>query len=74
MLRTGTPPAMADAILAAAKAAHEDPAVRAKLEAHGFDIPGETGPAFAAEIRSQTARWARLVAASGFHSEAGGGS
>ena len=63
MLRSGTPPAMADAILAAAKVAHEDPGVRAKLEAQGFDISGETGPAFAAEIRSQTARWARLVAA-----------
>jgi tripartite-type tricarboxylate transporter receptor subunit TctC len=74
MLRTGTAPAMADAILAAAKEAHEDPDVRAKLEAQGFDIPGETGAAFAAEIRSQTARWARLVSASGFHSEAGGGS
>jgi tripartite-type tricarboxylate transporter receptor subunit TctC len=48
--------------------------VRAKLEAQGFEISGEIGPAFAAEIRSQTARWARLVSASGFHSEAGGGS
>ena len=74
MLRSGTPPAMADAILAAAKEAHEDPGVRAKLEAQGFEMSGETGAAFAAEIRSQTARWARLVAASGFHSEAGGGS
>jgi tripartite-type tricarboxylate transporter receptor subunit TctC len=74
MLRSGTPPAMADTILAAAKEAHEDPGVRAKLEAQGFEISGEIGPAFAAEIRSQTARWARLVSASGFHSEAGGGS
>jgi tripartite-type tricarboxylate transporter receptor subunit TctC len=74
MLRSGTPQAAADAVLAAAQAAHADPEVRAKLEAQGFDIPGETGAAFAAEIRSQTARWARLVAASGFHSEAGGGS
>jgi tripartite-type tricarboxylate transporter receptor subunit TctC len=74
MLRSGTPPAMVDAILAAAKAAHEDPGVRAKLDGQGFDVSGETGPAFAAEIRSQTARWARLVAASGFHREAGGGS
>jgi tripartite-type tricarboxylate transporter receptor subunit TctC len=74
MLRSGTPPAMADTILAAAKEAHEDPGVRAKLEAQGFEMSGEIGSAFAAEIRSQTARWARLVAASGFHSEAGGGS
>jgi tripartite-type tricarboxylate transporter receptor subunit TctC len=73
MLRAGTPQAIVDTTLAAAKAAHDDPGVRAKLEAQGFDIPGETGPAFAAEIRSQAAHWARLVAASGFHGEAGGG-
>ena len=72
MLRTGTPQTMVDTILAAAKAAHEDPGVTAKLEAQGFDISGETGPAFAAALRSQAARWARLVAASGFHGEAGG--
>jgi tripartite-type tricarboxylate transporter receptor subunit TctC len=74
MLRSGTPPAMVDTVLAAAKAAHDDPGVRAKLESQGFDISGETGPTFAADIRSQAARWARLIVASGFHGEAGGGS
>jgi tripartite-type tricarboxylate transporter receptor subunit TctC len=74
MLRSGTPQAMVDAVLAAAQAAHADSDVRAKLEARGFEVSGQTGPAFAAEIRSQAARWARLVAGSGFHGEAGGGS
>jgi tripartite-type tricarboxylate transporter receptor subunit TctC len=74
MLRTGTPPEAIDTVLAAAKAAHADPGVRAKLEAQGFEVSGESGPAFAADIHSQMARWARLVAASGFHAEAGGGS
>jgi tripartite-type tricarboxylate transporter receptor subunit TctC len=74
MLRAGTPPAAVDAVLAAAKAAHEDAGVRAKLDAQGFDVSGETGPAFAAEIHSQMARWTRLVVASGFHRAAGGGS
>jgi tripartite-type tricarboxylate transporter receptor subunit TctC len=74
MLRSGTPQAMVDAVLAAAEAAHADPGVRAKLEAQGFDVSGQTGPAFASDIRSQVAHWARLVAASGFHGEAGGGS
>ena len=73
MLRAGTPPAAVDTVLAAAKAAHADPGVAAKLEAQSFDVSGETGPAFAADIRSQAARWARLVVASGFHGEAGGG-
>jgi tripartite-type tricarboxylate transporter receptor subunit TctC len=74
MLRSGTPPDAVESVLAAAKAAHADPGVRAKLDAQGFDVSGETGPTLAAEIRSQTARWARLVAASGFHGESGGGS
>jgi tripartite-type tricarboxylate transporter receptor subunit TctC len=72
MLRSGTPSAMVDTILAAAKAAHADPGVRAKLDAQGFDVSGETGPSFAADIRGQVARWARLVVASGFHGQSGG--
>jgi tripartite-type tricarboxylate transporter receptor subunit TctC len=72
MLRAGTPPAAVDTVLAAAKAAHSDPGVRAKLEAQGFEVSGETGPDFAADIRSQAVRWARLVVASGFHGQAGG--
>jgi tripartite-type tricarboxylate transporter receptor subunit TctC len=74
MLRTGTPAAVVDTILAAAKAAHDDPGVRAKLDTQGFDVSGETGPSFAADIRSQAARWTRLVVSSGFKGDGSGGS
>ncbi|HEY6259295.1 MAG TPA: tripartite tricarboxylate transporter substrate binding protein [Xanthobacteraceae bacterium] len=66
MLRAATPPAVTESLLDAAKAAHADPGVRAKLEEQGFDMSGETGPGFAADIRAQAERWARLVKASGF--------
>ncbi|PWT90989.1 MAG: LacI family transcriptional regulator [Proteobacteria bacterium] len=71
MVRSGTPAAAVEVILNAAKAAHADPDVRAKLELQGFDVSGETGPQFAADIRAQAARWARLVKASGFKGDGG---
>jgi hypothetical protein len=37
-VRSGTPPGLMESLLNAAKAAHDDPDVRAKLEAQGFDI------------------------------------
>jgi tripartite-type tricarboxylate transporter receptor subunit TctC len=41
--------------------------VKAKLEAQGFEVSGATGPdKLRAEIKTQTARWGRLVKASGF--------
>jgi tripartite-type tricarboxylate transporter receptor subunit TctC len=39
---------------------------RAKLEAQGFDVPRESGAAFEATILNDTARWARVVQATGF--------
>jgi tripartite-type tricarboxylate transporter receptor subunit TctC len=69
MIRAGTPPAVTASLLDAAKAAHTDPEVRAKLEAEGLDVSGETGPAFTADIKAQAERWARLVKASGFKAE-----
>ena len=69
MVRTGTPPGLMESLLNAAKAAHDDPGVRAKLEAQGFDISGQNGPEFAADIKAQIARWARLVKAAGFKAE-----
>jgi tripartite-type tricarboxylate transporter receptor subunit TctC len=71
MVRAGTPPAVVESLLNAAKSAHADPDMRAKLEAQGFDVSGETGPGFAADIRAQAARWARLVKASGFKGDGG---
>lgn len=66
MVRTGTPPAVVERILAAAKAAHADPDIRAKLESQGLEISGQSGPEFAADIKAQIERWARLVRAAGF--------
>jgi tripartite-type tricarboxylate transporter receptor subunit TctC len=71
MVRSGTPPATVASLVNAAKAAHADPDVRAKLEAQGFDVSGETGAGFAADIRAQIERWTRLVKASGFKGDGG---
>jgi tripartite-type tricarboxylate transporter receptor subunit TctC len=45
--------------------------VKAKLEALGLEVSGETGPEFAAGIGKQAARWARLVKAAGFKADGG---
>jgi tripartite-type tricarboxylate transporter receptor subunit TctC len=58
-----------DGLLKAAKAAHADPDVTAKLQALGFDISAQTGPEFAADIRAQAERWGRLVKAVGFRAD-----
>jgi tripartite-type tricarboxylate transporter receptor subunit TctC len=71
VVRAGTPAAVADSLLNAAKSAHADPDVRAKLEAQGFEMSGESGPGLAADIRAQGERWARLVKASGFKGDGG---
>src|SRR5712671_1998517 len=71
MVRAGTPPAAVESLLNAAKTAHANPDVRAKLEAQGFDMSGETGPGFAADIKAQMERRSRLVQASGFKGEGG---
>jgi tripartite-type tricarboxylate transporter receptor subunit TctC len=69
LLRAGTPPAVVAPLLNAAKAAHADPDVRGKLEAQGVDMSGETGPGFAADIRAQSEKWARLIKAAGYKAD-----
>jgi tripartite-type tricarboxylate transporter receptor subunit TctC len=69
LLRTGTPPDVVAKLLAAAKAAHADPDVRGKLEAQGLDMSGQTGPEFAADIKAQSERWARLIKAAGYKAD-----
>jgi tripartite-type tricarboxylate transporter receptor subunit TctC len=69
MLRAGTPPDVVTTLLNAAKTAHADTDVKAKLEALGLEVSGEAGPEFAADIRKQAARWARLVKAAGFKAD-----
>jgi tripartite-type tricarboxylate transporter receptor subunit TctC len=67
LIKNGTPPNIVSRLTDAAKAAHADPAVRAKLEAQGYEVTGETGPQLMPE--AQTARWARIVKAAGFSAE-----
>jgi tripartite-type tricarboxylate transporter receptor subunit TctC len=69
LLKTGTPPAIVDAYVSAAKTAHNDADVKKKLETLGFDVPAQTGPQVAADIAAQTERWARLIKGSGFKAD-----
>jgi tripartite-type tricarboxylate transporter receptor subunit TctC len=69
MVRAQTPPTAVDSLLRAARSAHADPDVRAKLERQGFEISGQSGPQFTSDIVAQIERWARLVKASGFKAE-----
>jgi tripartite-type tricarboxylate transporter receptor subunit TctC len=69
LIKTGVPAAMRARIFQAAKAAHEDAGIRAKLEAQGFDVSGLSGAEFLAEILRQSERWARIVKATGFKAE-----
>jgi tripartite-type tricarboxylate transporter receptor subunit TctC len=69
LIKTGVPAAMQARIFQAAKTAHEDPEIRAKLEAQGFDVSGLSGAEFLAEILRQSERWARIVKATGFKAE-----
>lgn len=66
LVRASTPAPIRERLLKAAIAAHQDPAVKAKLEAMGFEVPGLTGPAFTKEIAEQIERWRKIVVATGF--------
>jgi tripartite-type tricarboxylate transporter receptor subunit TctC len=61
-----TPAAVIDAVTAAVMKAQTETEFRTKLQAQGFDVPRESGAAFEATIASDTARWARVVQATGF--------
>jgi tripartite-type tricarboxylate transporter receptor subunit TctC len=69
LIKAGAPKAVETRLMSAAKAAHEDPAIRAKLEAQGFDVSGLSGPEFLASILQQSERWARIVKATGFKAD-----
>jgi tripartite-type tricarboxylate transporter receptor subunit TctC len=66
LLKSGTPDDVVKRLEAAAIAAHADPAVRARLEAQGFEVSGLTGAAFKDSIEVQFERWAKIVKATGF--------
>lgn len=69
LVKEGTLPDVLKRLTDAAVAAHNDPDIRRKLEAQGFEVSGETGPQLKTEIKAQAARWGRLVAASGWSFE-----
>ena len=69
LVKRGTPPDVVARLTAAAKEAHSDPEVKSKLEAQGYEVTGETGPQLLPDIKTQLARWARIVKAAGFSSE-----
>jgi tripartite-type tricarboxylate transporter receptor subunit TctC len=64
--RRGTPEDVYRRIVDAAVKAHADPAVKTRLVAMGFDVPGRTDPEFTAGIRVSQQRWAAIVKATGF--------
>ena len=66
LVRATTPAPVATRLLEAARAAHADTKVREALVAQGFDVSGQTGEAFAKSIEEGSARWAKLVNATGF--------
>ena len=69
LVKKGTPPDIVERLTAAAKAAHGDPDVRAKLEAQGFEVTNETGPQLLPDIKEQIVRWGKLVKAAGFSAD-----
>ena len=69
LVKAGTPQPIVDRLTAAAKTAHTDAAVKAKLEAQGYDVVAETGPQLLPNIKKQQERWAKLVKAAGFSVE-----
>ena len=69
LVKAGTPPDIVTRLTDAAKAAHNDPEIRKKLEAQGYEVTGETGPQLMTNIKEQQARWNRLVKAAGFSAE-----
>jgi tripartite-type tricarboxylate transporter receptor subunit TctC len=70
LVKAGTPPDVVARLTEAAKAAHDDPEVRKKLEAQGYEVTAETGSQqLMAGIKEQQVRWERLVKAAGFSAD-----
>ncbi len=66
LAHAGTPADILAKIVDAAKTVHTEPAVRARLEQMGFDVPALTGADLAASIRAGQERWSEVVKATGF--------
>jgi tripartite-type tricarboxylate transporter receptor subunit TctC len=62
---TGTPRAVIDRIHAVLSKPLNDPETRRQLERQGFEVAGEGPVEFAAFIKSETERWAKVAKAAG---------
>jgi tripartite-type tricarboxylate transporter receptor subunit TctC len=69
LVKAGTPPDIVARLTDGAKAAHDDPEVRKKLELQGYEVTSETGPQLMTDIKAQQVRWNRLVKAAGFSAD-----
>jgi tripartite-type tricarboxylate transporter receptor subunit TctC len=65
----GTPRAIVDKLNAEINAALKLPDVRAKLEAAGIEVQGGTPQAYAALIKSDLAKWGKVVKAAGIEAD-----
>ena len=65
----GTPEAILDKLHAAFAQTMKDPGVQAKLLEQGFDIRTGGRAEFGAYIRSETAKWTKIVKAAGVTAE-----
>jgi tripartite-type tricarboxylate transporter receptor subunit TctC len=65
----GTPKAIVDKLNAEINAALKLPDVRAKLEAAGIEVQGGTPQAYAALIKSDLAKWGKVVKAAGIEAD-----
>lgn len=66
LVRKETLDAVQQQLLAAARAAHADPAVKELLRKQGFDVSGQETQAFAKSIAEGSARWKKLIDKTGF--------
>ncbi|HEY1226205.1 MAG TPA: tripartite tricarboxylate transporter substrate-binding protein, partial [Ramlibacter sp.] len=65
MVPAGTPKAVVDRLNAAIDKALQNPDVRSKLAVQGAEPLGSTTAEYAAYVKSELARWAKVVKASG---------
>ena len=66
LTQAATPKNIVQDMIAAGVKAQQEPGVREPLLAQGYDLPNESGDAFAKSIAEGTAHWASLVKLTGF--------
>lgn len=64
-----TPPRVVDALHAAIDAVLREPATSERIAAAGLDVVGDTPAQFARYLRSEGAKWAKVVKAAGIRAE-----